>query len=211
MKIIYDAFTHPDSAIRWINICVVFMFDGFRWLSLYSTRERKNNSESAQAEFDLCSHHQSISMAGLNLLSPKLKQTVSRYYPKAADVLHCAPYLKPEAAGPQSCPNDQGQKEGLGENEPSGGSHKVTSVMLLWELPQESSCAHACRAGVGIAGVFGREEIILSDKCASEDPKDEQNLPNVPSLCGFVKNQLLQVKIDCSDNFLILNTLNEMK
>lgn len=123
MKIIDDAFTHPDSAIRWIIICVFFMFDGFRWLSLYSTRERKNNSESARAEFDLCSHHQSISMAGLNLLSPKLKQTVSRYHPKAADVLHCAPYRKPEAAGPPSCPNDQGQKEGLGETEPSGGSH----------------------------------------------------------------------------------------
>lgn len=75
----------------------------------------------------------------------------------------------------------------------------MTSVTLLWELPEESSCAHACRAGVGIAGVFGPEEIILSDKRALEDPKDERNLPNVPSLCGFVKNQLLQVRIDYSD------------
>lgn len=76
----------------------------------------------------------------------------------------------------------------------------MTNVMLLWELPQESSCAQACRAGVGIAGVFGREEIISSDKCALEDPKDEQNLPNVPSLCSFVKKRsVAAIKIDYSD------------
>lgn len=36
----------------------------------------------------LTSHHQSFSMAGLNLLSPKLKQTVNRCSTKAANVLH---------------------------------------------------------------------------------------------------------------------------
>lgn len=51
------------------------MFDEFWWMDLYSVGERKNNSEPALAEFDLCLHHQSISMAGLNPLSPKLKQT----------------------------------------------------------------------------------------------------------------------------------------
>lgn len=50
--------------------------------------KEKNKSESVRAEFDLCSHHQSFSMAGLNLLSPKLKQTVNRCYTKAANVLH---------------------------------------------------------------------------------------------------------------------------
>lgn len=73
----------PDGLSAAFSSCLMrFEGCGFnRW------EKEQNKSESVRAEFDLCSH-QGISMAGLNLLSPKLKQTVNCCYTKAVNVLH---------------------------------------------------------------------------------------------------------------------------